>query len=647
MSTLLPFIVAGVATGSVYALAGMGLVVTYKTSGVFNFAHGALGTVAAYLFFELHTNQGVPWPVAALISIAAVGVLGGIGLERLARRLMEVSTALKVVATVGLLVAIQGLAVVLYGSAARNVPAFLPTGTFTVAGVNVGYDQLILFVLAALSAVGLSLFFKRSRLGIAMRGVVDDPSLVALAATSPVKVRSRAWVIGCTFAAASGVLLVPSIGLDSILLTLLVVQAFGAAAVGAFSSLPLTYAGGLVVGIGQALATKYVGSHPSLGGLPPSFPFIVLFVTLLVMPKRRLMQAPARRRLVGAAQPQRRGGSSVVGYGALAAVLLAAPVLAGPRVPLFTTGMIFVIVFASLQLLVRTSGQVSLCHAAFVAVGASTFANLTGGPHMPWLLALLAAGLVTVPVGALVAVPAIRLSGIYLAVATFGFGVLVERVAYQTSLMFGQLGSRSAPRPHLLGIDLTGDRAFYYVVLGVVVAALALMVLVQRTRLGRLLRGLAGSPTALETYGASVNTTRVLVFCISAFLAGIAGALFAAASGSVNGTSFNSLNSLLWLAVLMLAGSMPVMSSFVAGLFLVVVPGYIHDATVLSYQPVLFGLAAIGVAVAAAGGFRLPAGSRSLATRSVDRSRRSPVASRRAAIRAPTRRAAIPAQVPR
>ena len=125
-----------------------------------------------------------------------------------------------------------------------------------------------------------------------MRAVVDDPDLVAMQATSPVRVRRISWIIGCTFAALSGVLVLPFVGLNAITLTFLVVQAFGAAAIGAFSSIPLTFAGGVLIGIAADLSKHVLIEHPSLtwlSGLPGSLPFIVLFVALLVLPRRKLV----------------------------------------------------------------------------------------------------------------------------------------------------------------------------------------------------------------------------------------------------------------------------------------------------------------------------------------------------------------------
>src|SRR5207253_9485874 len=142
--------------------------------------------------------------------------------------------------------------------------------------------------------------------------------------------------------------------------------------------------------------------------------------------------------------------------------------------------------FASLGLLVRTSGQVSLCHIAFAAVGASTAARAVS-VGVPWPLAVLLGGLVAIPIGALLAIPAIRLSGIYLAIATFGFGLVIQRLFYSSFLMFGGTFAIRAPRPHLDALHTNSDIGYYHVVLAVTIACCALVVVVRRSRIGRLL----------------------------------------------------------------------------------------------------------------------------------------------------------------
>jgi branched-subunit amino acid ABC-type transport system permease component len=628
MDEFLPFVVIGATSGSVFAIAALGLVLTYKTSGIFNFAHGAVAAGGAFLFYELWQVRDLPWPVAGVLVVLVAAPLFGLLMERLARRLAEVSTAAKIVATVGLLVAIQGLAVAMYGSATLNFPRFLPTRSYELAGVNIGADQLITMAVALASAVGLSLFFRFSKLGTSMRSVVDDPELLSLTGTNPIQVRAVAWMIGSSFATLSGILIAPALGLDAVLLTLLVVQAFGAA-VGTFSSLPLTYAGGLIVGIGAGLSTKYVADFPALSGFPASFPFIVLFVVLLVLPKQKLVEAGGDVRRLVAERKLLSTQARVAGGGTGLVVLLLLPHLVGSRLPVYSTGVVYALLFASLALLVRTSGQVSLCHAAFAAVGAAGFSHLTIGLGLPWPFALVIAGLIAVPVGALVAIPAIRLSGLFLALATFGFGVLVERLLYRTGMLFGGGGTRLAPRPSFA----PGDTAYYYVALAIALGGIALCGLVARSRLGRLLRAMADSPTALTTSGLDINVSKVLVFCISAFLAGVSGALYASLFGSVSAITFNAFLSLTFLVVLFIAGSRQYVSPFVAAALLFVLPSYSATEWLTDYQPVLFGGGAVLVALFGEGRLTKAGGIRGLVAGAEGRSAYGPVHARNDRVR--------------
>lgn len=620
MTDLLPFIVVGVTAGSLYGLAGVGLTLTYRTTGVFNFAHGAVAAAAAYVFYTLHVSWNVPWSIALPVAVGAIGVVGGVLLERVARHLVALGPTVSVVATVGLMLAVQGLIQWRYGVLQRQFPQFLEGVALRISGVAVTAQQATAIAVAAIATVGLFVLLRTSRVGTEMRAVVDDPDLLDLTGANPDRVRTVAWVIGATFAALTGVLIAPFLGLDAVLLTLLVVQAFGAVAIGRFASLPLTYLGGIALGVGASLLTKWVANEPAIGGLPSSLPFLVLFVALIVLPPKA-GAAPAvawmpssERRSVALSRPMKIG-AAFVGV----AAVLALPELVGAKLPTWTSAASFVIVFASLGLLVRTSGQVSLCHATFGAVGATSFAHLasSSGVGLPWFVALVLAGLAVVPIGALVAIPAIRLSGLHLALATFGFAVLMERVVYPSGAMFGTFGLRQAPRPSFA----QGDTALFYVTVAIAASACGIVVAITRTRLGRLLRGLSESPMSLTTSGLDVNVTRVVVFAVSAFLAGVAGALLASAVGSVSGRSFGSFSSLLYLVILFVAGRALVPSAVIAAVALAVAPSYLPDG-LLEHQALLFGVGTVAVIVM--GSLRIRARS----TRSGERIERSPVRAR-------------------
>jgi branched-subunit amino acid ABC-type transport system permease component len=601
----LPFIVAGITNGSVYGLAAVGLVLTYKTSGIFNFAHGSQAALGAYLMFEFRDRMGMSWPLAGLLALLLAGVLGGLLLERGANVLASCSVAARVTATVGLLVFIQGVLIAIFGPASIPVRPFLSQKVFQIGGVNVRAEQMIIVAIVFLAVVGLYLFFTRAKLGLAVQAVVDDPALLGLSGTSPVAVRRFSWLVGSCFAALSGILLAPSLALDARLLTLLVFFAFGAAAVGAFSSLPLTYVGGLGLGLGAAITTKILGEMQLTGpiqGLPANLPFVVLFVALLATPTRKLVERGTQvvRRPLPPLTFSRTvtGGATAVGL----AVALVIPHVVGAKLPIYITGMAYVILFASLGLLVRTSGQASLCHIAFAAVGASTAARAVG-EGFPWPLAVLAGGLVAIPIGALLAIPAIRLSGVYLAIATFGFGLMIQRLVYSSMFMFGGTFAIRSPRPQLGGLNTHTDVGYYHVVLAATVLCCVAIVLIRRSRIGRLLRAFADSPTAVDANGTNTNELKVLVFSIAAFFSGIAGGLLGPITGQASAASgidvggFDFSVSLLLLTVLFVAGRQPIVSAVLGSVLLVIIPSYATGETAVKWNPIVFGSLAIVAAL--------------------------------------------------
>lgn len=602
MQDYLPLVISGVANGSLVAVAAIGLVLTYRASGIFNFAHGAIGAVAAGVFYQLHVLNEVPAFLALLVTLALVGVVFGFLMERVAHLVAAASTAMKVVATIGIMISLTALFNLRFGGITQQFPDFLPQQTFRLAGVNISYEQVIAVAVGLLLAAGMTVFFRVTRLGRGMRAIVDDPSLVALTGLSPTRVRRWAWVIGVTFAAVAGVLIAPSIGLDGTTLTLLVVEGFGAAAIGRFASLPLTYLGAVAIQVAVAVLSKAAVDNPDVGLLqraPTALPFAVLFLVLLLSPRRWFVE-------VGRDLQQRVVRTSSVGWrrGALTVVPLVVfvalvPVLFEDHLLAWTRAAVFCILLMSLSLLVRLSNQISLCQMTFAAVGATASYHLVQA-GVPWLVALVGAGLVAVPVGAVVAIPAVRLSGVYLALATLSFGLLVQVALYDTDWMFGDDPlPLLTPRPGFALDAVT----YFYLVPAVAAVCYLLVRLVERARLGQLLRAKADSPVALEALGVNVSLLPLAAFCVAAFLAGVAGALLGPTVGVVSGNDFTTIpTSLLLVALLVLGGRdrrVGTLGAAVLGAIgLVVVPDYIPSYEVLQGLNLFFGVAAVEAAVA-------------------------------------------------
>jgi ABC-type branched-subunit amino acid transport system ATPase component/branched-subunit amino acid ABC-type transport system permease component len=593
VNQFLPFIVIGLATGAVYGLAGMGLVLTYKTSGIFNFGYGAVAALVVFLFYLLYAEHGVPWPAAAAICLLVAAPVLGLALELLARSLDGATETVKVVATVGLILIVEAIGSLWNPVNPPTFPHFLSQSTVRILGVNVTWEQIILFVFSLIASAVLYWFFRSLRLGVLMRGVVDNNELVSMSGDDPVRVRRWAWVIGTMFASVAGLMLAPTQSLDGVTLTTAVFAAFGAAAIGYFTNLPLTFVGGLLIGIAGALVDKYSATITWIGGLPPSLPFIILFVVLIVMPRRRLVQ----RRVAVLTHTRRTYHAPVrvrLSVGAVVVALLAiVPVVQATHLSVWSAALVDIILLQSLGLLVRRSGQISLCHLAFAAVGAATFGHFAGD-GMPWLLALVLATLVAVPVGALISIPAVRVSGVFLALATLGFGIVMEQVFYTRSFMFGSSAFGIAdPRPDVsIGAwNLSTDSGFYYLLLIVTVLVVLTVTAISNGRLGRLLEALADSPLALETHGATSSVLKVIVFCIAAAMASLAGAFSGMLFHYSIGSDFVSFNSLTLVALVVIVTIGDPWYAVIGAIGYTVVPGYVSGQTTSTLLLLAFGLA--------------------------------------------------------
>jgi branched-subunit amino acid ABC-type transport system permease component len=640
MTTFLNYLIPGITDGSVYALAALGLVLTYKTSGVFNFAHGAVAAAAAYLFYQGYVEWHWPWPIAFLVSLFIVGILGGLVMAQLARWLSRAPTVMTVVATVGLLVLIQSLMSAIFGASDKKSGDYLPTGGPRLGDVTISYGEMLITAFGIASAVALMLFFGRTRLGRATTAVVDDPNLLSLAKINPDAVRRLSWVVGTSFAAICGMLLAPKLGVSVGVLVLIVIAAYGAAAVGLFQNLVLTLIGAFGIGILINYSPRWFQNTDSyfLNSIPRNIPFLVLLLVFMVVPARHLTERGVRNARVLAPPREFPRTWNLAGLSVLlGAAVLVPHFVADYNITVYAAALGFAIIFLSLGMLIWTSGQISLCHMGFAALGATTAGKLTtvgfadwmpgiGGKHATWPVAVVLAGLIVVPLGAVVAIPAIRLAGIYVAIATFGFGILLEQSFYLAPVMFDSGGLVQNPRPGtdytlpitaqrlhtvdghfsgIFGMNFDSDERYYYLALMVTVVMAAIVLLVRRARLGHLLRALADSPTALETHGANTVVMRVQVFALSAFMAGVGGAVVAGATQNASGEpggTFDYTVSLIFVAVLGFCGRRPILSPILAAIVYQVIKIYspFDKHWAIEYRGVGFGLLAIFVAIAPA-----------------------------------------------
>lgn len=178
---IVSFVIIGLVAGSIYGLAAVGLVLTYKTSGVFNLGHGALAALAAYSFYVLNVQLELSWPIAAFVTVCVVGPAVGLLLELLARRLQGAALPLQIAGVVGILLVVQAGTLLIFGAQeVRRVPSFLPKGRIEVGGTFIQYDDIATFVIAVVATAGLWAFLRWTRTGVAMKAVVQNPELLEL-----------------------------------------------------------------------------------------------------------------------------------------------------------------------------------------------------------------------------------------------------------------------------------------------------------------------------------------------------------------------------------------------------------------------------------------------------------------------------------
>jgi branched-chain amino acid transport system permease protein len=595
VTEFLSFLIAGIVFGAIYAVSASGLVVTYNTTGIFNFAHGAMGMVMAYLFWQLWQGWGLPELVSLAIVLVVAAPLLGMVVERVVMRpLYGAATSIRLAVTLGLLLVLVALAGIIWSPTANtyNTPELLNGNPVSVAGITLSWEQLITVVVAIAVAVFLRVFFRRTRTGVAMRAVVDDPSLASLAGAPSGRISAYSWMIGVMFAGLGGILLAPSVqGMNIETLTQLVIYGYAAAVVGRLRSLPMTFLGAMILGVANSMAIGYAPQGVR-NDVDAALPMIMLFLALLLIPEVRL----AIGRVVRVRPPRVASArTTLIGAVVVVVVVIAlGSVLSGNNLYTMGNGLALSILALSLVPLSGYAGQVSLCQFTFLGIGAVTMHAVDGGSSV---LGLLAAMGVCAGVGAVLALPVLRLRGLYLALATLAFAVLMDNIFFQSSSIMGVGGTVAVGRPDIFGMHFATDRAFD-VFLAVVLALCLIGVgALRRGPFGRRLVGMSDSPAACSTVGLSLTVTKLAVFAFSAGLAGLAGALYGGLNTEVGAAQFDFLFSIAIFVGLTLSGVSLLTGAVLAGVFLAVGPvigAHIPQIPDLTQLLIGFGVVTIG-----------------------------------------------------
>ena len=618
MTELITFTVVGLAIGSIYSIASAGLVVTYTTSGIFNFAHGAIGMFTAFIYWQLRWDNGWggqwPAPIAIVFVLFVVAPLIGIFLQVVVMRGLEgTNETTKLVIPIAVMLAFIGATNWIWQDFESRIPEpfFGRESKWSIGDAYITTHQTIVVFTALALALLLRFLLTRSRIGITMRAVVDNRELVQLNGGKPDFAALLSWAIGAMLAALAGILISPLLGsLNVLALTLLVVNAYAAAIFGRLKNLPLTFLGGLAIGLGVSYWNWLSGTGrkwPWLSELRSAIPVVILFAILIVLPQDRLRGNSLTKYKESFNIPSIKSSLSW-GLILIATVSACTLVLDAKWEFTLSKGISFAIIGLSMVLLTGYAGEINLAPLAFAGIGAlaayqfDVGSAVETGPGFATLAVLLAgffgylvfpafglrksklllavlsfaaivlflvtlfdetsgtgiasretmsfsglliAALIAGAVGAVVALPALRLRGLYLGLATFAFAIFVDKMIYKqrqtlsldipfigdgediTFNIFNN-GALNIPRPGFFGINFRQNQSAMLILLAITFSILAvLLVALRRSTYGRQLAALRDSPAACATLGLNMVKLKLSIFTLAAAIAGFGGALHA------------------------------------------------------------------------------------------------------------------------
>jgi ABC-type branched-subunit amino acid transport system ATPase component/branched-subunit amino acid ABC-type transport system permease component len=657
---LLNLVISGAVAGAIYSVMASGLVLTYQTSGIFNFAHGAVAFVTAYVFFQLHESTsagGLGWPIvpSAVVAVLVFAPLLGLLLEHiLLRRLADAPVYARIVGTIGLLVALPALVLWLVETVANsvlelglptNAPGFQPPGLGPsprevvwrpLSGVAINSDQLAVFVAAGAAAVLLWLVLRHTRVGLEMRAGVDRRELAGLRGVSAAKTSAVAWVLSMMLAGLGGVLIAPLQGLGDINYTLVVLGSLAAVVAAGLRSIPIAFAAGLLLGVLQNLVFGYAPDFLSdISGFLSSIPFLLTIVLLFFLGFDRTRAAGS----VADESPPEDHRAGLPRWRRILPWAIAVSALVVYELwfanefwsSLIAKGIVLGIVFLSFVVITGLGGMVSLGQATFVTASAFTVGYLVNnefGFTIPLLMhdgrfgffvAVLAGTAVAAAVGAVIAIPVRRLGPLALALATLSFAFTAELIVFQLDAV--RNGSRGWPVPPLnletfeselpLGpFDFTQPRELAMLALLVFGAVTLVIHNLQRSASGRAVLAVRSSEVAARTAGIAAGWSKVSLFAVSAGIAGLGGALLAVVSSPVNNRTAPAFVGLIWLAVTVTFGIRRPGGALLAGLAFACFTDLLQVVTGWGFMPawaasltgttqlaaILFGVGAINLA---------------------------------------------------
>ena len=598
--TYLNGVLVGVFTGGAYALVAVSITLMYRSTGFLSFAHAAFASLGAYVYADLAGERGYARPLAALAAVL-VTVLYGLATERMLRPVRNAPAATKMIATLGIVQLTTALILLVYGFAPTSAPLLLPDDSIVIGSLRISYQQTAVLAIAAASALSLGWFLRSTRFGTAIRAVAANPDAARLMGVSLTQVGRFNWALGAALAGATGVLLAPLAPITAATFTLLLAKALTATLVGGLVSLPLTFLGGLGVGIVDSI-TVLRFSAPGAKEVAT----LLLVVGLLIGRRRwapeipptpeikvqrssRVRDALARTgEIVGAGLRSARWPLAIAG----SVLALVVPARSGYWGFVGARGLYYTIEALSLVLLVGWGGQVSLMHGAYVGIGAFTTGLLVQTHGVPLELALVGGGIAGMVMGAIAGLPALRLSGLQFAIASLAFAGAASEFLFRRTEF-----PKSLPRGTLFGVDIFDDSKLYLFMLPVTIVLYLVVWNVRRSTYGPLLLSSRDAGTTVAHFGADPNRTRMSTFLLASFIAAFGGGFYGVLLTGFTPFDFSLILSIALLIYAVVGGMESLAGPLVAGVAFGVIPQVIQGqaSTSASAMPDLIA----GVAVLA------------------------------------------------
>lgn len=574
--------ILGIVTGASYALVAVSITLMFRSTGVLSLAHAAFATTGAYVYYDFSVLQSWPRPLAAAGALV-VTVIYGLLLERFAiRRVRGATSATKLMVTLGVVALTIGLMLERYGFEPVRADLLLPDGSFPVSGVRVSYQEACMLVVAAVSAVLLGWFLKQTRFGVAVRGVAENSEASRLMGVSLTTVARFNWGVGALLAGITGVLTAPLASINPGSSMLLLVKALTGTLFGGLASLPMAFVGGITVGVVQAITVLQANK-------PGSQELATLLIVVALMVFRRSWAPEIRDESADPVGHRRwkiprpavldskpfQNSARVLGISAVAGVAVLAivmPITSNRWAFVGGVGLFYMIEALSLVLLVGWGGQVSLMQGAYVGIGAFMTAFLVGEWGWPLELAIPAAAMSGVAMGAIVGIPALRLTGLQFGIASLAFGGATAEWLLQRPSF-----PRSLPRGEMFGIDIFDDTNLYFIILPVTLILYWAVWNVRRSTYGPLLISARDSSLTVAHFGADPKRTRMWAFLLASFIASLGGAFYGVLITGIQPGQFSVLLSMQLLVYAVVGGLQSLAGPVIAGFMFGVVPQIAQD----------------------------------------------------------------------